>query len=138
MELLPGDDTPVTDLPPDDQNNDFFPFHIVQDSEIACAEFVLREWVRPQLLDGLGQRRRLVFEARGDGRFEDPLIPDRQLLEVPLSIFGDRDAERHRSPPSAPTGKNRARSALPGTPGPRLVCLRTASPLSPSRRRGNG
>jgi hypothetical protein len=47
MKLLASHDQFVADLPPDDEQDDLRPFHIVEDAEITYAEFELGQGVRP-------------------------------------------------------------------------------------------
>jgi hypothetical protein len=99
MELLPGDDQLVADLTAHDQDDDFITLHIIQDPEVARAQLVPCQGIGSELLDRLGQRRRLVDKPIGDRGLEDPLLPRRQRPELLLGVIRDRDAERHGSPP---------------------------------------
>jgi hypothetical protein len=47
MKLLASHDQFVADLPPDHEQDNFRLFHIVEDAEIAHAEFELGQGVRP-------------------------------------------------------------------------------------------
>jgi hypothetical protein len=53
MELLAFHNQLVADLSPDDQDDDFFSFNIIQDTQVARPQFKLGQGIRAQALDRL-------------------------------------------------------------------------------------
>jgi hypothetical protein len=95
--LLPSDDELVSDLDTHHQDYDLLALRIIQDTKVACPEFVLGHGIRTEALDGTGERRRLVLQARTDRRLQSPLFTRREELELPLRVLADRDPEWHVS-----------------------------------------
>jgi hypothetical protein len=96
-ELLLGDNQLVADLPLLDRNDHFLCFHIIQNSQIACPQFILGHGIRAQPLDGTSQSRGLVKKSGGDRRLQNSLMASRQRQKMLRGILGDRDAEGHGS-----------------------------------------
>jgi hypothetical protein len=65
MELLPFHDQGIADFAPDDQKDDFrvLFLHIIQDAQVANAEFKFRQGIWAEPLDCLGWNGRLIPES---------------------------------------------------------------------------
>jgi hypothetical protein len=98
MKLLVSDAQCVADLPPDDQEDDFLAFDIVQNPEVANSQFELSEEIGSKPLDGPGRGSRLVDETGGDRIFQIPPLASRQGTELLLGLPRDRYLKGHREP----------------------------------------
>jgi len=98
MKLLAFHNQFVAELSPDDQNRDVLAFHIVQGTQVSCAQFELNQRIGPQTLDGFGGRGGLVLKAGHDSGFQDALFPRRQRSKLPIRVLRDGDFVRHAGP----------------------------------------
>jgi hypothetical protein len=78
MKLLPFHDQLVADLSPDDQDDNFVSFDIVQGAQVTCPKLELRQRIGSQALDRFRGRCRLVLQAGQDRRLQDSLVPNGQ------------------------------------------------------------
>src|SRR5262249_1165363 len=92
---LPGDNQLVPHLPSHDRDDDFLAFHIIQDSKVACPQFILGHRIRAQPLDGTRECCWLMKKSRCDRRLQDSLLTNRQCQKLMLGLFTDRDMEGH-------------------------------------------
>jgi hypothetical protein len=85
----------VADFSPDDENNDFFVFYIIQDSQIADTQLECSKWVRSKLLDRPCRGNRLFLQPRQDGRFDNALCANWQRSQLRLGDLRDADLIWH-------------------------------------------
>jgi hypothetical protein len=69
MELLAFHDQLVTDFSPDDQDDNFVSFDIIQGTQLAYPKLKVDQRIWAQPLDRLRRRRGLVFQSGQHGRF---------------------------------------------------------------------
>jgi hypothetical protein len=62
MELLPFHNQFVADLSPDNQNDNFVSFHIIQRTQITCPKLELGQRIGTQSLDRVCGNPGLVFK----------------------------------------------------------------------------
>jgi hypothetical protein len=74
MELLSFHNQLVSNFLAHDKNDDLFPFHILQDTQVTCAQLELGQRIGAQSFDRFCRCRRLVFKAGQNGRFHDALV----------------------------------------------------------------
>src|SRR5262245_33936202 len=74
----------------------FLRIDIVQDAELARAQFVLCERILAELLYGFRGLFRLIGQTTMDGGFDGSLILRRQIIQVSLGLLGDGYFERHQ------------------------------------------
>jgi hypothetical protein len=101
MKLLSFHKQFVADFSPHDEHDNFISLNIVQDTQVPCPQFKLRQRIGPQPLDRLRLRRRLVLKPGQDGCFQDPLVTSRQHPELPISVLRDCNLEGHATAPWA-------------------------------------
>jgi hypothetical protein len=114
MKLLTFHNQLVAFLPPDDQDDNFVTFDIIQDTQVSRPKFELGQRVRTQALDRFRGRRGLVLQPGQNSRFQDSLIPRRQAPELSLRVVGDRNLESHGGA-STQTARTVLRSTQTGT-----------------------
>jgi hypothetical protein len=78
MELLAFHDQLVAFFSPDDQDNHFVSFDILQGTKVTCPKLKLGESIGTQPLERLCRRRRLMLQTGQDCRFQDSLLTCRQ------------------------------------------------------------
>jgi hypothetical protein len=100
MKLLASHHQFVTDLPPDDQQNDFgiFLLHIIQDPKVPNTEFKLGQGIGPKPADRLRGPVRLISQPRLDRHLKDSLLANRQGSQLCVRIVSNRNVERHPEP----------------------------------------
>jgi hypothetical protein len=95
MKFLAFHNQLVADLAPDNQNDNFVSFDIIQGPQITCPQLELGQGIGTQPLDRFRGRRGLVLQPGQDGRLQDSLFASRQRPELPVGVFRDGDLERH-------------------------------------------
>ncbi|MEX0717436.1 MAG: hypothetical protein WD066_12655 [Planctomycetaceae bacterium] len=95
MKLLAFHFQLVADLPPDDQNDDFVSFDIIQNTQLAGAQLELGQGIRYQPLDRFRGSRRLIRKPGQDRGLQNSLLTYGQRSELPVGVFRNGDSERH-------------------------------------------
>src|ERR1700736_5797700 len=66
MEFLTFHNQFVSDFSPDDQDDDFVPFNIIEGTQVSCPQFKLGQGIGPHWLDRFRRSHRLVLEPSPD------------------------------------------------------------------------
>jgi hypothetical protein len=99
MKLLPFHKQSTSDFSTYDEHDNLVFLHIIQGTQVSCTQFELGEGIGAQPFDSFRRCGRLVLKAGQYGRFQDPLVTSCQRLDLPVSILGDGNLERHATAP---------------------------------------
>jgi hypothetical protein len=97
MKLLSFHNEFITGLAPDEQDDNFVSFDIIQDTPVSSPQLELSERIGAQALDRFRGRRKLMLQPRQDCRFQDSLFTCGQRSKLPISVLRDGNLERHGS-----------------------------------------
>jgi hypothetical protein len=95
MKFLTFHNQLVADFSPDDQDDDFISFDIIQGTQVARAKLELGQRIGAQTFNRPRGCRGLVLQPAQDRCFQDPLLAHRQGPKLPVRVLCDRNLEGH-------------------------------------------